>query len=101
MSLSPDQLIIIGLIASVATQLLKLAADKLGFHPSRIVINIGLFVIALVLAYVWGAPDLPPISDPAALAVALLEAAAAVAGAASVIYNVLLERFIYPVWRLA
>ena len=100
MSLSPEQLLIIGLIASVATQLLKLAADRLGFTPNQVIVNIALFVISLVLAYIWGAPDLPPLSDPAALAVAILEAAAAVAGSASVIYNVLLDKVVYPAVRL-
>lgn len=101
MQLSPEQLLIVGLIASVVTQVLKLASAKLGFNPGRVVVNVALFVISLVLAYIWGAPALPPISDPAALAVTILEAAAAVAGSASVIYNVLLENIVYPAVKLA
>lgn len=101
MQLSPDQVLLVGLIASVLTQVLKFAANKFGWKPSRIIVNVVLFAIAVVLAYFWSAPSLPPISDPAALAKALLEAALAVVGMASLIYNILLEKVVYPALRLS
>jgi hypothetical protein len=101
MELSADQIIVVGLIASVVTQLLKLLADKAGFKPGKVVVNIGLLIVAVVLALFWGGFNAPaPGGDPMEFAVALLEQAIAVFGFASLIYNLLLKDVVYPAIKL-
>jgi hypothetical protein len=89
--LSVIQLFIIGTIASVVLQILKLISAKFNWKPSTRVVTLIGFVISVALAYFWTAPTLPPIIDPMEFAKALLEAATGVIGAAMVIYNVLLK----------
>jgi hypothetical protein len=100
MELSAEQILLLGLVASALSQVLKLAASKLGYDPGRIVVNIVLFVVATALAFLWARPELPPIDDPMAFAIALSEAAVAVFGLASLAYNLLLKNVVYPAIRL-
>ena len=96
MELSPDNLVVIGIIASVATQALRLVARHLGYIPTREVANLGLFVLSVGLSsWFFGLP-LVGATDPSALAQALIQAAAAVFGSAALIYNVLLEKVLLP-----
>ncbi len=100
MELTPEQIMLIGLIASGVSQVLKILLEKLGYNPGRVVVNVGLFVVATALSFLWARPDLPPIEDPAAFAVALAEAAVAVFGFGSLIYNLLLRDTVYPAIKL-
>lgn len=96
MSLSPEQLIYVGIVASVVTQGLRLLANKFGYKPSRVVVNVGLFVISIGLGVAFG--GLPEVAsgDPMELASALIAGAAAVLGSASFIYNILLNKVLLP-----
>ena len=96
MELDAAQLVIIGVVASVVVQGLRLAAKKFKFNPSRIVVNIGLFVISLGMA-VWffGLPIVGG-DDPFVLSQAVLQAALAVVGSAGLIYNVFLDKVLQP-----
>ena len=98
--MSPEQLIIIGLAASVITQIFKFLFDMFAIKPSGLAQMIILFVVSLVLALVFTAPELPPISDPMALALALIELASGVVGFAALIYKILLEKVVFPAIRL-
>jgi len=92
MELAAEQLIYIGIVASVATQALRLLANHFDFKPSRVVVNIALFVISIGLGVAFfGLPEVAS-EDPMELAGALVANAAAVLGSASLIYNVLLEK---------
>ena len=101
MELTLDQIVLVGAIASVATQVLKVISEKLGYSPSREVANIILFVVALVLGFFWMRPELPVSGDPMELAQILFEAALGLVGFASIIYNLLLEKVVFPRVRLA
>jgi hypothetical protein len=89
--LSVIQLFIIGTIASVVLQILKVISAKFNWKPSTRVVTLIGFIISVAMAYFWTAPTLPPITDPMEFSKALLEAATGVIGAAMVIYNVLLK----------
>lgn len=100
MELSAGQIILVGLLASVVSQVLKLLSSKAGYEPGRLVVNLVLFVIASALSFLWARPELPPIEDPMAFAIALSEAAVASFGFASLAYNILLKNVVYPRIRL-
>ena len=90
MELSAEQLLLLGLVASVLSQLAKLLLAKFGYSTSRLVITIIVVVVSVALGYVWLKPELPTYTDPMQFALALLVAATAVFGFATLIYNVLL-----------
>ncbi len=93
---------ILGIAAAVLTALFKFLASRYGWNPGRAVINIVLFAVAIGFALFFGAPDLPVFGDdPGAFLSALIEAASAVVGSASLLYNLILAKFIYPRLGLA
>ena len=98
--MAPEQIFIVGIVASVLTQLFKLLADKAGYRPPAEVKVAVLFVVSVALAAVFGLPELPPFSEPFAFVTALLQAAIGVFGAAALIYEGLAKRVIFPAVRL-
>lgn len=98
--LTSEQILLVGLVASALTQILKFLAVRFGYNPSQEVVNIALFVVAVGLAAAFGLPALEPTTDPAQLATLLLQAAAMVVGVATLVYNLLLEKVVYPALRL-
>ena len=100
MELTVEQIMMVGLIASFVSQVLKVLFEKAEIYPSRLVVNIALFVIATAISFLWARPELPPIDDPMAFAIALSEAAVAAFGFASLAYNILLKNVVYPKLKL-
>ena len=97
MELSVENLVVIGLVASVVTQALRLLANRFGYKAPREVVNIALFAIAAGLAVAFfGLPEVGG-ADPADFVGTLIQAAAAVFGSAVLIYNVLLDKVLLPV----
>lgn len=103
MELSPEQVLLVGLIAGFLVQGFKLASARWGEVIHRRVITVILFVIGLVLAYVFTRPALPALpaigEDPAVFAGLvlvfageLISVAAGIVGFATVIYNLLLQK---------
>ena len=101
MELDPGQLIIIGLVASVLTQVLKFVFSQFGWRPGGIVQTLLLSAVAVALALAFQLPNLPPFEDPLQFVGALLDAASATVGGAVVIYKLLLEKVVFPAVRLA
>lgn len=91
MELNVGQLYLIGLVATLLAQLIKLIGAKWGWYPSRRAITLIAFAVSIGLALVFWRPVVPAGTDPMALAGAILSAATAVLGAAVGIYNVILE----------
>jgi len=90
--LSPDNLIIVGVLASVLTQGLRLIAEYFGYVPSKIVINVVLFALSIGLGIAFfGVPVVGP--DVVA---GLVSAGVQIAGSALLIYNVLLDKVLMP-----
>ena len=96
MELDAGQIAVIGIVASVVTQGLRLAAENFGFSPSREVVNIGLFAIAIGLAVWFFGLPLVGGDAPFVLSQSILQAALAVVGSAGLIYNVFLNRVLQP-----
>jgi len=90
--LSADQLIIVGVVASVITQGLRLLSEKFGFVPSKVVINVALLVLSALLAVAFfGIPELGP--EPVS---GFLQAAVSIAGSALLVYNIVLDKVLMP-----
>ena len=98
MELSVDQLLYVGIVASVITQGLALLANKFGFEPTKVVRNIGLMVVSIVMGIVFiGLPEMPFLEDPMAFLGAILAQATLIFGAAAAVYAVLLKKIVQPV----
>ena len=92
MELSAEQLIYVGVVASVIAQALRLLANHFEFKPSREIVTIALFVISIGLGIAFfGLPEVAS-GDPMELAGKLIASAAAVFGSAVGIYNLLLDK---------
>lgn len=103
--LDAGKILVIGLIASVLGQILKLLFAKIGKPIDRKVVTVILLIISLVLAWFWMNPVFPvfPVMTPEMEAMAyavllitflgeLLALASALTGFAVVIYNLLLQK---------
>jgi hypothetical protein len=101
--LTDVQVIVIGIIAMVVVQGLKLLTAKLGKPIDRKWISVALFIIALVVAYFWKSPILPALpilaGEPGEIALSVLTFAGALIAAAStfigfgmLIYNLFMEK---------
>lgn len=97
MQLDPQQIIVIGLLASFFTFALRVLATHLNYRPGRLVVNIGLFIVSAGLAVLWVKPVLPPFSeDMGAFVSALFVLAAPIVGFATLIYNALYSQVVVP-----
>lgn len=92
--LTEGQLLVVGFIATILMQIIALVYTKRkGKKPSKLAYSIIAFVVALALAYAFGAPKIVLSTDPMAAATQLLEAAVGVVGLATLFYNALLSKF--------
>lgn len=113
--LNASQIMILGFVATIVAAGINLYLQKRGQKPGRRWITVGLYVIAVILAYFWAKPLLPvfpvfpaPVDDPGAFASLvivwlgnmvvflgeLIAAASSVVGFATMIYNVLLKQVV-------
>lgn len=93
--LTGAQLLIVGFIATLIVQGLRLAIAKWGQTIiNKRVVSIICFVISTALAYIFLKPAIPTTHEPIELAVQLLSLAAGVMGFATLIYNLLLEKIL-------
>jgi hypothetical protein len=107
--MSPDQIILLGLLATAITFVLRLLASYTNYHPGRVVINIVLFIISAGLALLWAHAQFPAWpqwnGDLVAFANAvwdylnaLVALGAPILGSATLIYNFLYEKVVVPLW---
>lgn len=105
--MSESQIILIGLIASLLTWGLKILATYAKYKPSRVIINVALYIVSAGLAIVWAGavlPTFPPFDPNIGAFVAALWAylnawialAAPILGSATLIYNLLYEKVVVP-----
>jgi hypothetical protein len=104
--LSSEQVMIVGLVATVLTFFLKILAQYFGFSPNRGMLTVALYGVSLGLAGLWGGatiPTFPPFADPVTFVSGVLQFVAdllanvaPVVGIATLIYNVLYEKVVVP-----
>ena len=96
MELSAEQIMYVGVVASVAVQALRLLANHFEFKPSDEIVAIALFVVSIGMGIAFfGLPEVSG-SDPMELAQALAQSALAVFGSAVGIYILLLKKVLRP-----
>ena len=97
MELSVDQLLYVGIVASVLTQGLALLAGRFSYVPSKIVRNLFLLGVSTVMSVLFfGLPEAIILDDPMDFVSTLLAQATLVFGSAAVIYALLLKRIVRP-----
>lgn len=91
LELTAAMVLLVGLVASFLTQILKIIFDKTGWKPSGEWQVVILFVVsvALGLGFFWK----EFLADP-------ITGVAAIMGVAVVIYKLLLEKVVFPAVRL-
>jgi type IV secretory pathway TrbL component len=95
MELEVWQILLIGVIASILTQAIRLIAARFGNSKiPREVVSWIAAVVSLALAGLWLAPSVPRLEDPMDFLNLLINQASAIVGFAFLIYNVLLARLI-------
>jgi len=94
MELTVVQIAIIGLVAVVLIQIIKLLAAKLGVVLSKFWVSVVAMVFSIALAVVWQLPKLPVVTDPLEFLLELLQVIGGVVGFATLIYNLLLEKLL-------
>lgn len=92
MELELWQITLIGIVASILAQGLRLLAAKFGWSLNRTIVSLVVLVVSIILAWLFEPPVIPPETDAMKLALNLLEQASAVMGVAVLIYNILLEK---------
>jgi len=86
------QLAILGGVASVFTQALRLLVEHFGYVPSKLVVNVAVFVIAVLVAVGFsGVPDFG--GD---VIQGIVTFGVAIAGSALLIYNIILDKVLMP-----
>jgi hypothetical protein len=103
MELSAEHVILIGLVVSFLAQTIKVFRAWFGEKLDKRLLTVLMYPIAVVLAYLFARPVLPawpvPVEDPAVYAGLILmfigqlvAIASAIAGFATLIYKILLEK---------
>jgi hypothetical protein len=103
MEISAEHVIVIGIVVSVLVQVIKIGKAWFGEKLNKRLVTLGMYPIALILAYIFAKPVLPAwpvlVEDPAIYAGMLLTyfgqliaLASAIAGFAALIYKLILEK---------
>ena len=89
--LSPYQLVILSIVATVLAQIIKIIAARLGKPLGHKTVALVVFVVSVVLAGFILVPTLPAYTDPAEFAGAWLSLITLVMTVAFFVYKILLK----------
>jgi len=92
MELSPEQIFIVGLVASLLGTALRLVAAKFGVEIEKGWMTVIVAGVALLLAVLFNLPQLPVYTDPLSYLGAWSALIASYLGAATAIYNIILDK---------
>lgn len=97
---TPENLILLGVVASALTWGLQILATYANYQPGRVIVNLVLFAISLLFAVKWAGIAFPPSPSDVGEIYGWLNAvfvlAMPVLGSASFIYNLLYSKVIVP-----
>ena len=92
MELTPDQLLVISLLASVLTVVVKFVAANFGYNPGKATLTIVVSVISGLLAVLFNIPQLPVYLSPLQYVGEWLALLSVYVGVATLIYNLLIDK---------
>ena len=93
MELSPEQILIVGFVASILGVILRLIFAKVGgVELGKGWMSVIVSVVALILAVLFNIPQLPVYTEPLPYVAAWLALISGYLGAATLIYNLLLDK---------
>ena len=92
MVLSPEQLLIVSLVASTLTVLFRFFASYFGFQPGKATLTVVVAVVSFMLAVVFNLPELPVYIDPLQYLAEVIAIVSAYVGMATLIYNVVFDK---------
>lgn len=97
--MTESQIVVIGVVATALTFLLRVLATYANVQLGRLTVNVLLYVVAIALAIGFTSPTLPPVGDDiGAFISALFQLIAPVVALASLIYNALFTQVAVPLW---
>lgn len=94
MELTPEQLILISVVATVLTAALKLLANWQGYKPSKAVLTSVLSVLSIVLAVLFDVPELPVYDNLLQYLGDWISTISPYIGVATLVYNYLLDKLV-------
>lgn len=94
------QVLIVGIIASVLTQVFVLIFKWFKWKPGQEAKVVLLWIVAIITGYVFLRPELPSGADPSEISMIVLNAAIGVVGVATTIYKLLLQKIVFPAFRM-
>lgn len=94
MELTPEQLILISVLATVLTAALKLLANWQGYKPSKAVLTSVLGVLSIAMAVLFDVPEVPAYDNLLQYIADWLALLTPYIGAATLIYNYLLDKLV-------
>jgi len=96
-----EQIIIVGVVATALTFILRVLFTYANVQFGRLTVNILLYVVSGVLAFLFTKPALPPIGDAGdigAWILSLFQLIGPAIALASLIYNALYSQVVVPLW---
>lgn len=95
LTLTPEQVIYVTIIATLLVELLKFVLKKWKqIKLTKFVITIIVYVLSMILAYFFLSPSIPASTDPISLTNSVLQIALSVFAYATLVYNLLLDKVI-------
>ena len=94
MELTPEQLVLISVVATVLTAALKLLANWQGYKPSKAVLTSVVSVLSIVLAVLFDVPELPTYGNLLQYLGDWIATISPYVGLATLIYNYLLDKLV-------
>lgn len=92
MELTPEQVMIVGFVASVLSVIVKLISAKLGVNLSKAWMTVIVGGVSLVLAVLFNLPAIPAYSDPLQYLAEWLTILSGYVGFATIIYNIVIDK---------
>ena len=92
MELSPEQVLIVGIVSSVLVVIVKLIAARLGRKLSKAVLTSAVAVVSFILAVAFQVPQLPVFADIFQFIGEWLTLLSAYVGFATLIYNLIIDK---------
>ena len=94
MEVTPEQVFLVGLVASGLAAIIRLLAAKAGFTLSKAWMSVLAAAVSVILAVLFNLPQLPEYIDPLQYLGEWISLASAYLGMATAIYNLVIDKLL-------